>query len=170
MIGRKLADSQAFPSCVSLSRVTVPTLNTMLTITTSPAHQIVKATTGGLLAGLCFARILFAGVLAPPSGGGPAACQEGGRGVPKAPPPTSPTPPTRLRDLSRCPRCSFSAAPLSYGVRDQAIRPLHVLLLFLCVGGRQEDPDQACDGHRRRTDGRRHRAGERASRPRVWWK
>lgn len=90
--------------------------------------------------------------------------EAGGWGVFEAPPPTSPTPPTTLRDLSCCPHCSSSAAALSYGVRDQAILALHVLL-FLCVGGRQEDPDQACDRHRRRADGRRHRAGERASRP-----
>lgn len=116
------------------------------------------------MVGLCFARVHAS--LSPGTAlrGGPAACQTGGWGVLEAPPLTSPTPPTKLWDLSRCPGCWFSAASLSYGVRDQAIRALHVLL-FLCVGGRQEDPDQACDGHRRRADGRRHRAGERALSP-----
>lgn len=132
----------------------------MLRIT---ASQVAAATTCGLWLCLCFARVHACLIPGAALLGGPAACQAGRRGVLEAPPPTSPDPTTKLWDLSRTPLGSFSAAPLRHGVCDQAIRALHVLLLR--VGGRQEDPDQACDSHRRRPDGRGHRAGERAARP-----
>lgn len=136
----------------------------MLRITIPPAHKVAPASTIGLLLRLCLQESILARVPGSALQRGPAACQTGGWGVHQAPPPTSPAPPTKLWGLSRCPLCAFSAAPLRHGVRDPAIRALHVLLC-LRVCGRQEDPDQACDGHRRRADGRGHRAGEGVARP-----
>lgn len=96
---------------------------------------------------------------------GPAVCQAGG---------WARTRPRLLRNLPALPRevlGPLARSPLlvhpcsaHHGVRDQAVRALHVLLL-LRSRCRQEDPDQACDGHRRRADGGGHRAGERVARP-----